>query len=128
MRAPQGSEDPCIYYTSKRSNGELLLASFPTLIEHVLGKGVADNACVEIWHAEQESWRTQLVGAPVLVDRAYTILLVRYPGNGHLRGLGRRIAILQRQSFSKWLLERLDEYVDGDADEVGPCTGIAGYR
>ena len=112
-------QDPKLYYIDLRAEAQLLLSEFPAIVQHVLGEDADSNMRVEIWSPEHESWRGQLASTPILFDRTHTLILVRYPANGHLRGVGRRIVILQRQSFSKWLLDRLDEYVDGDADEVG---------
>ena len=84
-----------------------------------MGSPQGDTKYIEIWNAELEAWRRHLIDLPIFVHRARTLLLMRYPANGLGRAVGQRISMVQRQSFSKWLLARLDEYVDGDANEVG---------
>ena len=114
----QGPQDPFMYYISADCQVDINLTAYPAIVQHVLGVGHPANSQLEIWNAEVEAWRVQDTRLPVNVDRHRSMLLVRYPANGAIRGAGRRIAALQRESFSKWLLQRLDEYVDGDADEV----------
>lgn len=108
-----------LYYIDRRVDAQLLLSEFPAIVEHVLGpQDAGGNKSIEIWSPEHEAWRGQVISAPILVHRTHALLLVRYPANGQLRGVGARIAMLQREAFSQWLLDRLDEYVDGEADEV----------
>ena len=70
LSGQQGAQDPFLYYARKREHAEIVLASFPSLVEQVLGLENGEDAYVEIWHPEQEAWRTHPIRAAVLLDRA----------------------------------------------------------
>ncbi|KAI0746125.1 hypothetical protein C8Q76DRAFT_790421 [Earliella scabrosa] len=124
----KGSEDPVLYYIGVPDDWQVQLCAFPAILEHVVGPDVGQHQDVEIWNAEIEAWRRHAISVPVLVDRARTLLLMRYPANGLGRAVGQWIAIMQRQSFSKWLLARLDEYIDAEADEAGSQSHLPTKR
>ncbi|KAI0705700.1 hypothetical protein C8Q76DRAFT_801433 [Earliella scabrosa] len=124
----QGETLPCLFYVSLNDTPSIVLQSYIPIARHVLGPDYGDDNIVEVWTPRAEGWSRLHITSAITFSAYHTSLLVRFPGAAKIRGSGRRIANLQRETFEGWLNELIEESIDDDANKAAEASRLTKKR
>ena len=114
MLVRQADMQPHLFVVRLQHRALVLLTDYSAILQYVTGLDPLEPVPVDVWSSPFERWETHMSGEPYAVAPWYSVLLVRPRGEIRTPGAGRRITLLQRQSFTRWLKELSD---GSDCDE-----------